>query len=154
MYLKLPLELDEAGNVLEEELNYMIVLRRLSYLIKIASNFNLPESLLPFTKGLHEVWAHLMVMSVDGKLCNKDILNFDRKITIEAEIKQQINNWFGDRLIRRVEILGDDNKDNGISLVDNRNNEFRFMFKYNEKAYQTTQGLGNWYFIEEMEINE
>lgn len=144
-FLHLPLSLSSTGIFERATTEENIVGSRLRLFILSGAG----EYIKLPSPGIRTLWIHFYNMGTSGRFC--EILEEDKRRSLEKIIKDEVNNWFSDTIeIKEVEILGNEETDNGIKFQTS-DKEFIFTFKLAQSSKGLKSGtIGPWNIIEEI----
>jgi hypothetical protein len=97
--------------------------------------------------GIRAMWVQFYNMGMSSRFC--DIMEEDRRRSLEQIIKEEVNGWFKDIAdIHDVKLLGDEREENGIKFRT-ENKEYIYTFKISRSEKGLKAGtVGPWNIIE------
>jgi hypothetical protein len=97
--------------------------------------------------GIRAMWVQFYNMGMSSRFC--DIMEEDRRRSLEQIIKEEVNGWFKDIAeIHDVKLLGDEHEENGIKFRT-ENKEYVYTFKVSRSDKGLKAGtVGPWNIIE------
>jgi hypothetical protein len=148
--LRLPFSISGNGFFDRSKNNDEFLLTRLRIFVLSGSGKYL---VLP-SPGISLLWQQLITIGPTSKLRSKNILPENDRQKLEYSIRNEANIWLkeSDNVINKVEIIGDDNTQNGIKFLTK---EFEFIFSFifampGEMMHKNS--IGNWNIMEKINV--
>jgi len=97
--------------------------------------------------GIRAMWVQFYNMGMSSRFC--DIMEEDKRRSLEQIIKEEVNNWFKDITeIHDVKLVGDEQEENGIKFrTENKEYVYTFKISRSEKGLKAGT-VGPWNIIE------
>ncbi len=148
--LKLPFSISGSGFFDRSKYNDEFLLTRLRIFVLSGSGRFL---VLP-SPGISMLWQQLITIGPTSRLRSKNIFPENERQILERSIRNEANFWLKDsgNNISRVEIVGDDNNQNGIKFTT-EGFEFIFSFVFampGETLHKNS--IGNWNIMEKVNV--
>ncbi len=142
--LHIPLTLSPIGTFQRASTEENIVGSRLRLFVLSGAG----EYLKLPSPGIRAMWVQFYNMGMSARFC--DIMEEDKRRSLEQIIKNEVNNWFGDIAeIYDVNLIGDEREENGIKFrTENKEYVYKFKISRSEKGLKAGT-IGPWNIIEE-----